>query len=517
MRASKRMSNSSASCGCCTRLDRQSQSELNATGVSYHKRNEHRNAMEQYVHALRSQVRQLRHLEEVRAGSIGLNRRVKRRLSQRMSQEETAVQEAKLVPLRSARTSHNQDQARLLGMSYFSKPLETGNSADESSDEFGDKCNAIILFNISLVHLETKNLEAAATFLEFARHTVGSSSSVEASTSLLKLMISGNLGYVFYLQEQYEQANTMFEDVVRLGRNVLDSIRKSEGVVCSSARQAMCFLLMALINLARSYDRSGCTSDALAIYDEAEMLGNTMLDVFDAGCLDINLFAMPYIGAQIYQHKADYDKSIELYQLCLQQCREQPQCHLEEEAAALRGLGEVYFEQKHFDQSLQAFLLALGIWTNECGEESKEVADMLFAIGYIQYKREEYTDSLHAFEKVLKIHERAGGISHNETLKTLCMIAQVHRMRNELWDALMACKDILRLAEQHQICHPMVADVLRMEGALVHELGRTDMAETVLADAASLADAHDVKVEEITLAASYSCIQMPSDPAAAAA
>eukprot|EP00568_Trieres_chinensis_P000914 CAMPEP_0183303002 /NCGR_PEP_ID=MMETSP0160_2-20130417/8603_1 /TAXON_ID=2839 ORGANISM="Odontella Sinensis, Strain Grunow 1884" /NCGR_SAMPLE_ID=MMETSP0160_2 /ASSEMBLY_ACC=CAM_ASM_000250 /LENGTH=509 /DNA_ID=CAMNT_0025465855 /DNA_START=126 /DNA_END=1655 /DNA_ORIENTATION=+ len=399
-------------------------------------------------------------------------------------------------------------ESSLIGMKACLKPIETRPDNKEMNAFNYDKISAITILNISVLALRRHRFEDAVELLEISLELIRRAACAGASCPLLSemtMMAITNLGYVSYRSGEYEKSVFYFENTVKHIRETIEDVR-CHGNSLSMINSKVSQFISAFLNLARSYDASGRHGEAMAVVLEAELLANALelSSQSSSGGASLDVTGLSYVKAVIYLHQEEHDQSLAMFQMLCGTHWEH--LSLGHRSAILHGMGQVLFEKRHLREAMMHLQTALTMRQKVLQENHSDVLETFYTMARILHDREEYTDALEVYKKVLKGQRETPGTEHHRTLKTLCNIARVHQARGESTESLQVCTEAIQLGEvMLGPKHTFVVEMLIMQGALLHELGRVEAAMAILKKVAKIIDSPNLKAEDFLSNLGHAC------------
>ncbi|CAJ1961415.1 unnamed protein product [Cylindrotheca closterium] len=110
-----------------------------------------------------------------------------------------------------------------------------------------------------------------------------------------------------------------------------------------------------------------------------------------------------------------------------------------------KGIAEVYQEQENLEASLCFFTKALTAHTTSCGIYSQEVATLLNKLGNLNYKMQDFDTAMRNYRDGLEIERRVLSPNHLHLIITQTNIAHIHRQLGQHQDARNEYKRVLMM------------------------------------------------------------------------
>jgi tetratricopeptide (TPR) repeat protein/nucleoside phosphorylase len=181
--------------------------------------------------------------------------------------------------------------------------------------------------------------------------------------------------------------------------------------------------------------------------------------------------------ADYLKRKADYDQSLQWYELALAIYEQVGGKERLETVSIRNSMVDVYFYKGDYDKALPLAKEALNICERVLGEEHTLTTENLNNLGGIYYAKGEYDKVLPLWERALEILEQVLGKEHPDTTNILSRLANIYQTKGEYEKALPLYQRDLDICERVLGKeHPYTANSLGNLAGLYQAQGEYDKA-----------------------------------------
>jgi len=232
-----------------------------------------------------------------------------------------------------------------------------------------------------------------------------------------------------------------------------------------------------LNNLGRVYYIDGNYENAFEVYAQAqkirrEVLGDDHLDVA----------AIAYNMGQTLQQcdngNDNFHGAIENYKKFLAIMKNHRGVeHQRNVGNALGCMANIYHEQKDYAKAAQMYKRSLFVGKAILGQFHEEIANTLNKLGNLHYETGDYEDALSAYKQGLEIEREVLDGTHPNIVVTLTNIGKIYKIRGEYEDALLVHQEALKIQrESLGQSHPDVCSTLLSVAAIHYDTHKYESA-----------------------------------------
>jgi tetratricopeptide (TPR) repeat protein len=277
--------------------------------------------------------------------------------------------------------------------------------------------------------------------------------------------VLNNIGRVYYLQSKFQESLDVYEESLRIRREILGS--NSVDVAAT------------VYNIGQTCHQVGRLDESLAYYKEFLRIATSGVMSMDSASKDM---ALVFKGiAEIYQEKSDLKMALFYFSRALELQKNSDDAYSTDVATTLNKLGNICYEMKKFttamnhykkgleierkvlsanhphtiitlvniahihkqlgehEKALTAYMAACKMQMTAFGRDSLSVAETLSSIGLMQYHIRDYESSFESYQEALRIRRHSYGTDeHLDVASTLNSIGLV-LFKQDFFDLAKKC------------------------------------------------------------------------------
>ena len=222
----------------------------------------------------------------------------------------------------------------------------------------------------------------------------------------------------------------------------LETFQQSLEMYQSSFESDSLVIATVLNNIGRVYFLRSEFEEALLVYTEAVTIRRQVL-----GDLSIDVAATVYNIGQTNYQLGDLDKSMEHYQDFLLIAKSCFGSDTRDIALAYKGIAEIHQEKSELKLAQHYFTQALSSQRASVGNYT-EVASTLNKLGNLCYEMQDYASAMKYYKEGLEVENTVLPSSHSHIVITLTNIAHIHKHLRDYRRALRAYKSVMKMQSQ---------------------------------------------------------------------
>jgi len=321
-------------------------------------------------------------------------------------------------------------------------------------------CVGVLHFNSQTIN----NTESAMQMFCESLNIYKSMTNVNRSNKVAIATVLNNIGRIYYLQSKFQESMDVYEDSLRLRRNILGS--DSVDVAAT------------VYNIGQTCHQIGRLDESLSYYKEFLRIASSVMPM-NSGSKDM---ALVFKGiAEIYVEKSDPKMALFYFSRALELQKTFDDIYSTDVATTLNKLGNICYEMKNFttamshykkgleieqnvlpanhphtiitlvniahihkqlgehENALTAYLAACNMQIKAFGRESLSVAETLSSIGLMQYHIRDYESSFESYQEALRIRRHCYRTDeHLDVASTLNSIGLV-LFKQDFFDLAKKC------------------------------------------------------------------------------
>jgi len=321
---------------------------------------------------------------------------------------------------------------------------------------------------VGVLHFNSQTSNNTELALEMFRESLNIFRSITNTNRSNKISIAtvlNNIGRVYYLQSKFQESLDVYEESLRIRREILGS--NSVDVAAT------------VYNIGQTCHQVGQIDESLAYYKEFLRIATSGVMSIDSASKDM---ALVFKGiAEIYQEKCDLKMALFYFSRALELQKNSDNIYSTDVATTLNKLGNICYEMKKFttamshykkgleierkvlpanhphtiitlvniahihkqlgehDKALTAYMAACKMQMTAFGRDSLSVAETLSSIGLMQYHIRDYESSFESYQEALRIRRHSYGTDeHLDVASTLNSIGLV-LFKQDFFDLAKKC------------------------------------------------------------------------------
>ncbi len=321
---------------------------------------------------------------------------------------------------------------------------------------------------VGVLHFNSQTTNNTDLAMEMFRESLNIYRSLENTNRSNKIAIAtilNNIGRVYYLQSKFQESLDVYEESLRIRREILGS--NSIDVAAT------------VYNIGQTCHQVGRLDESLSYYKEFLRIATSGVMSMDSASKDM---ALVFKGiAEIYQEKSDLKMALFYFSRALELQKNSENIYSTDVATTLNKLGNICYEMKKFttamshykkgleierkvlpanhphtiitlvniahihkqlgehEKALTAYMAACKMQMTSFGRDSLSVAETLSSIGLMQYHIRDYESSFESYQEALRIRRHSYGTDeHLDVASTLNSIGLV-LFKQDFFDLAKKC------------------------------------------------------------------------------
>jgi len=322
-------------------------------------------------------------------------------------------------------------------------------------------CVGVLHFNSQT----SNNTDLAMKMFRESLNIYRSLKNTNRSNKIAIATVLNNIGRVYYLQSKFQESLDVYEESLRIRRDILGS--NSVDVAAT------------VYNIGQTCHQVGRLDESLTYYKEFLRIATSGVMTMDSASKDM---ALVFKGiAEIYQEKSDLKMALFYFTRALELQKNSDNAYSTDVATTLNKLGNICYEMKKFsiamshykkgleierkvlpanhphtiitlvniahihkqlgehEKALTAYMAACKMQMTAFGRDSLSVAETLSSIGLMQYHIRDYESSFESYQEALRIRRHSYGTDeHLDVASTLNSIGLV-LFKQDFFDLAKKC------------------------------------------------------------------------------
>jgi len=321
---------------------------------------------------------------------------------------------------------------------------------------------------VGVLHFNSQTSNNTDIAMEMFRESLNiyrSLTNTNRSNKIAVATVLNNIGRVYYLQSKFQESLDVYEESLRIRREILGS--NSVDVAAT------------VYNIGQTCHQVGQLDESLAYYKEFLRIATSGVMSMDSASKDM---ALVFKGiAEIYQEKSDLKMALFYFSRALELQKNSDNIYNTDVATTLNKLGNICYEMKKFtsamshykkgldierkvlpanhphtiitlvniahihkqlgehEKALTAYMAACKMQMTAFGRSSLSVAETLSSIGLMQYHIRDYESSFESYQEALRIRRHSYGTDeHLDVASTLNSIGLV-LFKQDFFDLAKKC------------------------------------------------------------------------------